>query len=268
MDTLIEWMLTNGTVGTWVLVILAVLIVFVFLIYLIGFIQGRALSIGPLKIGEKPKGNRMSDSQISRSPGIHVIEETLQPQEINGETKNRITIAGDFLLWEKCTILIWVWVTPKGVDLRDAPSNRYILAHHTGFANREKETFKNQFCFRYSLRKAWQVTFSNEGGEYPNRPLNIDDALETGWHQFLISWDKTKPSLRLLIDGGKNGSDLITSSLKSWPEKIGDNVIVGAWPSNWDGHYCNTKIYLLQIINDCLLATDKVVIDHYQRKPA
>jgi len=187
-----------------------------------------------------------------------------EPIFISATRNNQRRIDSDFILWEQCTLMIWVLVPPKDEGLRDAPTNRYILAHHTGRAEKGKHMYYNQFCLRYSRHNKWQVTFSSNEAEYPSSSPAVKDGLTRGWHHFLISWERSRPKLVLLIDGGISGSDIITSSFSSWPERTADKAIAGAWPS---GHYCETKLFNLVIVNRYLEPTDDIVTEHLQNTP-
>lgn len=190
-----------------------------------------------------------------------------EPQLITSSNMNRLKIESGFLLWEKCTLVMWVLVPPKGQGFRDSPSNRYLLAHHTGNADEKGIRFHNQFCVRHSsTRKRWEVTFSDNNAEYTSAPLAIADGVTTGWHHFMISWDRNKPRIEFKIDDGKSGNDF-ANSLSNWPEKAVDNASVGAWMSDWGGHYCETQIYQFLIFDDYLESTDSVIRQHINNKP-
>jgi len=193
-----------------------------------------------------------------------------EPLEISAQAKNRLKIESDFLLWAQCTILLWVYVPPKGKGLRNSPSNKYLLAHHTGEANRENWTYYNQFVLRHtSVRERWEVQFSNgkKPPQYPDEYLTIGDGLEVGWHQFMIAWDNEKPKLTFTIDGGKGGNDLSTSYRPFWVEELDEKVTVGAWVTDWEGHYCETKLFQLLILDNFLDVTDSIVKEHLKLKP-
>ena len=209
-----------------------------------------AATIGLIKINK---------FDLIKSKTNHPIDE---PVLITAEDKNRIRIESDFLLWKKCTILIWVYVPPKGEGLRNSPSNKYIFGHITGTADEKNYLYYNQFCLRHSSsRDRWEVQFSNAKSEYPDKYLIIGDGLNTGWHQFVITWDSQKISL--MIDAGKGGSDLSNSYLEYWPSKAGHNVTVGGWAIDWDGHYCETRLAHLWISQSYSDSSSKIVKAHY-----
>lgn len=192
-----------------------------------------------------------------------------EPSEILAEKKNRLKIESNFLHWPQCTILLWVYVPPKGQGLRNSPTNRYIIAHQTGEASNQKDRFYNQFVLRHSSkRERWEVQVSNGKAEYPNSSLGIGDGLEVGWHQFMIAWDNEKPKLTFAIDKGKGGTELWTSYRSFWPDTLGEKATVGAWTSDyWAGHYCETKLYQLWILDSFLEPTDSIVNEHFKLKP-
>jgi len=191
-----------------------------------------------------------------------------EPVSISSSRKNQLRIDGDFLLWEKCTIMLWVLVPPKGEGLRKAPNNRYILAHNTGQVDDgDYSRYYNQFCLRYSLKNQWQVVFSNDKGKYEGSNPTIDDGLVPGWHHFLISWDISRPKLLFAIDGLKSGSDIMTTSFSGWPQKISGKISVGAWTTDYAGHYCETKLFHLVVVDKYLEQTDSLVKEHLEKAP-
>jgi hypothetical protein len=189
------------------------------------------------------------------------------PLPISAERLNAFKIDPAFLLWPECTLMLWVLVPPKAQGLRDSPSNRYILAHHTGEAER-KDTFRNQFAFRHSsARGRWEVETSNGKADYPSRPLFVRDGLEPGWHHFLIAWDRGARKQLLLIDGGTGGNDLSSGSFNCWPQNVADNVVVGSWVSSWAGHYCETTVGPLMIFDKYLSETSVELRNHLATRP-
>lgn len=186
---------------------------------------------------------------------------------ISSKNSNRLRIASDFLFWEKCTIVMWVDVPPKGTALRNAPNNRYLLAHNTGVASTGTDHYNNQFCLRYSLHGTWEIACSNGKADYLPRPISIADGLEPGWHHFLIAWDRRNPQLVMHIDGSRGGSAISTSCFDYWPENRSDEVSVGAWTSEWAGHYCETRLAEIWITDDMLSSTDLAIKEHQKRKP-
>lgn len=61
-----------------------------------------------------------------------------KPVKISASRKNLFSIPSDFLQWEKCAVVLWVNVPPKGQGVRNTDSNRYIIAHMTEVANKEQ----------------------------------------------------------------------------------------------------------------------------------
>lgn len=186
------------------------------------------------------------------------------PLEISASSLNALKINADFLLWPECCVMLWVLVPPKGEGLRDSPSNRYLLAHHTGQVE-GTEKFRNQFALRHSsTRRSWECETSNNMAEY-GPSLAATDGLESGWHHFLISWSRAQPKRILLIDGGRAGSDVSSAAMVNWPERAG-KLFIGTWVSEWHEHFCETKIASLRVVDRFLSADDTEVHDHLQLK--
>jgi hypothetical protein len=165
-------------------------------------------------------------------------------------------IRSDFLDWDQCTLMMWVLVPTRGQSLRDAPNNRYLLAHHT-----DPTKHCNQFALRYSSSNHWEVLFSNSRAQL--NKLSIADGLDCGWHHFLIAWDRTSPNLAFVIDREIGGSDRSQAYLPHWPEHLNDNVTVGAWVSADETSYCETSLFELWILHRFLGPADPVVRDHF-----
>lgn len=267
MTQIIDWLSNNTAAGTWALILVTMIVLAVILMYLIAFKQGREISFWPPKIGHKPNVNKEKAKNQSDFINLYYLSKT--PQLIMGEKKNRLVITSEFILWEKCTILVWIYVTPQGSGIRNAPHNRYIFGHHTGNHPTIKWRDKNVFAMRYSLNNKWVVIFNNATADESDATLSVDDKLNTGWHHFLISWDKSKPSVNLLIDEGLSGNDLLEEAFRNhYPELRADNISVGSWPNNWEGHYCETQLYNLQIINEYYENLDNIIRDHIRSKPS
>jgi len=181
---------------------------------------------------------------------------------ISNSNKNQQQIDSKFLTWDRCTILIWVYIPQVGINLRNAPDNRYLLSHHTGDAKDGKNY--NAFHFRYSSMNRWEVIYSNDKAEYQENRLFIDDGLEHGWHQFIISWDRLKPEIVFLIDGGNKGLNRSVSFLPFWPQKRSDNVTVGAWVSAYPSSYCETKLASLWIYDGFFDSNDTTFCQHQE----
>jgi len=190
-----------------------------------------------------------------------------EPLLISFAKKNRLKIPSDFLYWQQCTIMMWVLVPPRGQGLRDSPSNRYLLAHHTGKTNSENHTYFNHFSLEHSAGRVWRVRFSNDKAEYPNPPLLIQDGLDPGWHQFLIAWDRSEPKIVFLIDAGRSGNDYLTSFSKNWPERLADNLTVGTWVIDMECHNSEAKLFKLSIFDRFLESTDSAVKTHFLLRP-
>ncbi len=184
---------------------------------------------------------------------ILVNELNDEPLFVSYQRKNRVIIPSDFIKLDECTIMLFIFIPDPGQSLRNAPENRYIFGHET------PKTNFNRFSLRYSFLNEWVFELSNNKGELHN--LVIADGLETGWHQFIVTWNRTLPSLYLYIDAGK-WRDFSKSFITYWPEKYLDTVSFGAWSAPYATSYCETKLYKLRIYDKYLLPTDQVVREH------
>ena len=112
------------------------------------------------------------------------------------------------------------------------------------------------------MRNKWEVDFSNADGErLPEiQWLSLEDGLEEGWHQFMVSWDRRKPEIIFVIDGNRR----TTSSrfLNFWPVSFADSVTVGAWPTGYPESFVETKLSNLWVCNQALDENHQIVLEH------
>jgi hypothetical protein len=181
---------------------------------------------------------------------------------ISSTRRNELRIGSDFLLWDQCTLMLWVLVPPLGAGLRDAPHYRYLVAHHTGDA--EDLQNYNAFALRYTPDHHWEVVFSNNKAQYAAEALRIDDRLEPGWHHFLITWDRLKPELLFLIDRGRRGGNRSEIFLAYWPERLSENAVLGAWMPAYEESYCDTKLWHVWICDRYVRPTDPIAEGHFR----
>lgn len=200
---------------------------------------------------------------LRRKPLKVVIERVLDDDLwISARRNNRLCVDSSFLSRDESTILFWVLVPSKGVGLRNAPHNKYLFSHHTGEG--ENSRHYNEFYFRYSSNNTWDFVFSNPNGETPNDldKYKSKDGLSDGWHHVQISWNHSKPILKLLVDAGSSISVTSKNYLTYWPRELNDCVYFGAWVSNYADSYVETKISRLWICDRCLDVKDPRVIEH------
>lgn len=203
-------------------------------------------------LGKAKRDNDLSSERISTV----VRQFADRSRYISYVRKNPLKIDANFLRLDRCTIMIWVLVPEKGVDLRDAPHYRYLIAHKF-----PGEGDANRFSLRYSPENKWEVVISNNKDQ--SKILEIDDGLSPGWHHFLIAWDRAEPKLEFFIDRGSGGNDLSGTYLSYWPDIIGDLVTIGAWVDTYPGSFCDTKLFGLWILDKYLEHTDPLVDDHF-----
>jgi hypothetical protein len=216
------------------------------------------------------EGYSQENSHIEKTtkPKYEFLNE--EPVEFLGELGNRFPINSDFLDWEKATVLLWVKIPPLGQGLRDNKSNKYILAHNTGVDHERGWPYNNRFSLgRFLDPGYWAVTISrNNAEEEKEQTLGFDDHLEPGWHQFMISWDRSKKNMEFIIDGSFTKKEFAPKDmLNHWPVQLTGKVYVGAWTTDWENFYCDTFLYLLEIFDDFLDTDSKEVKEHKRKKP-
>ena len=200
-----------------------------------------------------------------------ITEEKLNvPVEITSEQDNCCKPSSKFLKWDKATIMIWVYITPKGEGIRDS-RNCYILAHSTGEVPNPIR-YRNRFSIGYmgkSVNKNWMVNISDNAANEV-KLLEINDNLSSGWHHFLVSWDKQVMEAQFYIDLGQNGDDTVTGfkpMSTNWPEKIQHKIHIGSWMPVHRVHYCETEFAHFMMTNQYLDINDDKVKAHFQNKP-
>jgi len=194
-----------------------------------------------------------------------------KPLLISYASRNRLKINSGFINWEQCTIMIWVLVTPKGEKLRESPEDyaRYLLAHQTGSWNSTMTQWVNLFALRYAQGR-WQVALSNNKAEGLSPSISVEDGLASGWHHFLVTWSRAKSELSFWIDGDEHGSKVSQSFHSHWPEKLSDEVTVGAWTmdgEDYSNRYCETQLYRLLIVPQFLKPSDPLAKGHLRLRP-
>jgi hypothetical protein len=196
---------------------------------------------------------------------------TDKPFYVNSKKKNRRKMSCDFLFWDSCTIMIWVKIPPKGEGLRNSPSNRYIMGHHTGAVNiHDNHTkFYNQFCLRHNTKNKWSIAISNNQAQYSS-PITLEDNLRVGWHHFFITWNTVDNVLKFVIrnkSGEVQAEDLFNNCFDFWVEKLNNTVTIGTWQGNYEGHYCETNLFNLIVYEDYLNENSKKFRSHIRNIP-
>jgi hypothetical protein len=244
--------------GFWGVVVASQLMLVCAVIYVIAYLA--------FKVWQLSKENKSLKAALARkTTSIDVRKFFDGSISISSTRKNKQLIAADFIHWDECTMMVWVYVPPRGEGLRDLIS-RCLFSHTTGHT--ESWANFNAFILRHSEHNNWHFSFSNGKAKYPQTRVLIDDSLEPGWHHFLLQWNKLLPELKLLIDKGGNGNARSTTYLSYWPEKNAENLTVGSWETGQLDSYCETKLLSLWICNKYLSIDDELVSAHYSLAPA
>ena len=169
-----------------------------------------------------------------------------------------------------CSIMIWVKVPPKGEGLRSLKSNKYIIAHTTGAVNERGWPYNNRFSLGLMSSGCWEVRVSNNCAEQDCEvSIGFADVLDSGWHHFMIAWDRSQPIIEFIIDGGKSGKDLAKETFFShWPTQLTDKVIIGGWASENECFYCETELYQLLIYNKYIDTDSEEYKNHKKKQPS
>lgn len=207
-----------------------------------------------------------ADQGSSTEDEIDIFRPFSEVREINSSKRNSCKIDSSYVLWECGTIMCWVYVSPPSEGIRELKKHRYIFAHITGYQSTPQLLYYNRFslgCLGKNEAKRWEVTLTNKNGK--SSTLTIADKLETGWHHFMFSWNRKEKQMSFFIDLGEHGN--VLKPVSNWPEKTGNNLTIGTWATDNDGHYCNTKIAYPKIINKSLDCNFFEVIENFNRKP-
>lgn len=209
-----------------------------------------------------------ASESAARTPDFdrEIIKELETPSKITKTKKNHRLIDSSFISWNRATIMLWVRVPPKNQALRKAPDYKYLLAHRTVSIDTHRSP--NLFCLRYRPDYRWELRFNNSEGK--RKEVIIDDSIDVGWHHFMIAWNKEDSTDKLIfrIDKGDGGQRRITHFFAEWPEKLSENLTVGAWYNGsnmppYDESYCETELFQLWICNDYLELSDPIIAKHY-----
>ncbi|HXD11710.1 MAG TPA: hypothetical protein VN653_16715 [Anaerolineales bacterium] len=211
------------------------------------------------------ENNILRDSLARKTRSVEVRQFYEGSISISASQKNNQHIAADFIQWDECTLMLWVYIPQQGEGLRDANKNRCLFSHTTGHT--EAWADFNGFTLRHNDNKHWHFSFSDDQARHAPQGILIEDGLEPGWHHFLIQWDKLKPELRLLIDKGICGNARLSTFLSYWPEKNADNITIGSWETGAVDTYCETKLLSLWICNKYLEIDDELLSMHYSKQP-
>lgn len=189
-----------------------------------------------------------------------------EPLKITVTQRNRRRISSDFLLWERCTLVLWVFVSPRGEGLRrDGATSRYLLAHYTSAL--PTKSYTDFFCLRYSEKKTWEIRSADGKGSPPTKRIELTDGLPTGWHHFMIAWDKQEQILAFQINGSKGPNTLPKDAIQFLPEKAAQEVTVGGWVGDNEDSYCETSLFGLWMVDEYLESTHPAVKEHLSHKP-
>lgn len=207
------------------------------------------------------------DRYALNQPILRTFDYLEEPVEITATRKNHTTIDSRCLLWDQCTIALWVFVPIRGKGLRNSPHNRYILAHHTGRAATRQEAYCNQFCLRHTSADGgyWSFTVSDNTPNYTPSPIRIDDYIGSGWHHFILAWSRSLHKARLQVDCGAGGEESV--DLPLWPDRDAGSITIGTWVTPWHGHYCETRLSRLLMCDQFLDPSDSSIRKHLSARP-
>lgn len=237
--------------GLWGVVIASQLMLSLGVVYIIAYLAVKSWLLS--------RENKKLHSSIKGNTSFVVEKYFKESIWIGASRKNKQSIPAHFLRWNKCTILVWVYVHAEEVSLQGLAKDRYLISHSS---NRSKG--KNDFSFLFSQKNKWSLNFSNNSTDQVIKSVSIDNGLTAGWHHFIIQWDRLRPELKVLIDEGESGVARTENFLANWPDKINDNVIVGSWVDGNKNTYCNTKLLGLWICSEYLSVNHEVVRSHLE----
>jgi len=240
--------------GLWGAVIASKLMIVLAILYVIAYLA--------FKVWQLSKENKTLKTALARKKVDPVMQQYFDESIwISSERKNKQPIPANFIQWDECTLMVWVYIPPLGDGVRDGNKNRCLFSHTTGH-NDAWANF-NGFTLRHNEHNQWHFSFSNSKARYASKPLLIEDSLDAGWHHFLLQWNKFIPELKLLIDKGVRGSARSNTFLSYWPEKNAENITVGAWENGDSNSYCETKLLSLWVCNKYLSMDDDMLRTHY-----
>jgi len=178
---------------------------------------------------------------------------------ISNSRNNAVVSESEFLLRDKASILMLVYLDEIGEGLTNAPDNKYIISHQTD--DSPADSSFNNFSFRYTEDNHWEVTFSDSEGNFSSNPIKVKDGLTPGWHQFIISWNLKIPRLVFIIDGNEM-SRISKGLVNYWPREIDDSITIGAFVTRYNTGFVETKMRNFWIINEFINIGHEVIDLH------
>jgi hypothetical protein len=247
-----------GFVGTIVSVLLgntmaAIVLIGLTLLIWMAWVTAKVLSLNDQLQKIAPNDQARAKGN-SHNMGYQIEKHLENAPLITCKEQKHEKINSNFLNYDECTILINVLVPNENTGLRNTKTQRYILGHRETVNGKEI----NKFALRYSSNKKWEVIFSNAMDNLCS--MERTDGLRPGWHQFMITWDKSQPQLDFRIDQGSRETSI--TFLENWPEHLAETVCVGAWKSSDDDSFAEAKLADLWIINKYMGSNAQDVIEH------
>ncbi|MHC5054114.1 MAG: CHAT domain-containing protein [Planctomycetota bacterium] len=152
------------------------------------------------------------------------------------------------------TIATWVLIQDDGI--REPTNHRYIWSHAT---NRgvQKEVGRDRryvdvFALYHASTGVWRLWLADNRGDKYVR--NIPDGPQlTGWHHFLVRWNRSVPLMQWVVDG--NVVDESADFEQFWPKEFADSLVFGSWIRPTRDHYIET--YLWRVASSASFVDDR-----------
>ena len=166
--------------------------------------------------------------------------------------ESAISISSDFLKSPQGSLSVWVALQPFGRGIRKLQNNRYIFAHDTNRGEAKDFDGDKRYVNVVALSRGprgfapprdplWRLWIANGEGKGRSWTFSDSEAIESGWHHFLLRWDHDKALLEFLLDGqvrATAGPDYG----KFWPTGYDTQAFVGSWSSLNAVHFIDTRV--------------------------
>lgn len=178
------------------------------------------------------------------------------------------TLSGNSLQQDKGIVSIWAHVT----DIHNLITEKKRFLYILGYATNDGKELNNPMMARYP--NSWHIVRITPTKENPTgfwkfgcnsiekKSLEISsNKLLDGWHMFSVIWSRNDNYVIFLID-----DDIIDKKeLSVWPTNFTKSIFVGTWPNKASGHFFNSEVGNLKIMNS---GYDKTLIKElYANKP-
>lgn len=199
---------------------------------------------------------------MANKPKYHFLNQ--EPLLID-DPKRKIKIPGDFLAWDRFTLLFWVEVNDQFCD---SANNRYLFAHTTDPASKDPSSDNYPNAFYLGIignSMSWRLVVK---GPEPQNNTTINLATSPtlmGWKLFAVRWDRECRQLDFSIDAGAAFGDRRVLDKKDIPTSPPGTLFhLGGWLDTWHGGLSLLRFFEFKVFDRRL--TDNEIRELYRHE--